>query len=191
MSVHATPLVRNLAAVNKIDLATVPGTGVGGRITKHDVFAAAARRASANAPTNPAAPQPRVDQAKREIHNKITAGYAPWRPDLGGYPTGSAASDDRFEIVESGRAASVEEQMNGALFELTRGAAGERPSAKTWYIRDNNEPRFFENPDGTWGWEYSAVPAAQLPPPERPNPQKAAEEAHQAQQLEASLRRFI
>ena len=38
---YVTPLVRKLAADNGVDLATVTGTGVGGRIRKQDVLAAA------------------------------------------------------------------------------------------------------------------------------------------------------
>jgi pyruvate dehydrogenase E2 component (dihydrolipoamide acetyltransferase) len=38
---YVTPLVRKLAAENDIDLASVKGTGVGGRIRKQDVLAAA------------------------------------------------------------------------------------------------------------------------------------------------------
>src|SRR5215208_713411 len=38
---YVTPLVRKLAAENNIDLSTVKGTGVGGRIRKQDVLAAA------------------------------------------------------------------------------------------------------------------------------------------------------
>ena len=49
-----TPLVRKLAADKGVDLATVTGTGVGGRIRKEDVLAAAERAA---APV-PAAPAP-------------------------------------------------------------------------------------------------------------------------------------
>jgi 2-oxoglutarate dehydrogenase E2 component (dihydrolipoamide succinyltransferase) len=51
-SPYVTPLVRKLAAENKVDLATVKGTGVGGRIRKQDVLAAAQPKAA------PAAPQP-------------------------------------------------------------------------------------------------------------------------------------
>jgi len=40
-SPYVTPLVRKLAAEHGIDLATVPGTGVGGRIRKQDVLEAA------------------------------------------------------------------------------------------------------------------------------------------------------
>ena len=62
-----TPLVRKLAADNGIDLATIKGTGIGGRIRKQDVVAAAeaakapepapaAAAAPAQAPAAPAAP---------------------------------------------------------------------------------------------------------------------------------------
>ncbi|MFZ8981648.1 MAG: 2-oxoglutarate dehydrogenase, E2 component, dihydrolipoamide succinyltransferase, partial [Candidatus Nanopelagicales bacterium] len=46
---YVTPLVRKLAAEKGVDLATVSGTGVGGRIRKQDVLAAA-ERAAAPAP---------------------------------------------------------------------------------------------------------------------------------------------
>ncbi len=52
-----TPLVRKLAADNGVDLAAVTGTGVGGRIRKQDVLAAAeAAKAAAAAPAPAAAP---------------------------------------------------------------------------------------------------------------------------------------
>ena len=51
-----TPLVRKLAAENDIDLSAVKGTGVGGRIRKQDVLAAAeAKKAPAPEPAAPAA----------------------------------------------------------------------------------------------------------------------------------------
>ncbi|MET8895584.1 2-oxoglutarate dehydrogenase, E2 component, dihydrolipoamide succinyltransferase [Streptomyces albogriseolus] len=54
---YVTPLVRKLAAENGVDLATVKGTGVGGRIRKQDVLAAAeAAKAAAAAPAPAAAP---------------------------------------------------------------------------------------------------------------------------------------
>ena len=53
---YVTPLVRKLAAERGVDLATVVGTGVGGRVRKQDVIAAA-ERAAAPAPI-PAAPIP-------------------------------------------------------------------------------------------------------------------------------------
>jgi 2-oxoglutarate dehydrogenase E2 component (dihydrolipoamide succinyltransferase) len=42
---YVTPLVRKLAAENNIDLGSLSGTGVGGRIRKQDVLAAAEQRA--------------------------------------------------------------------------------------------------------------------------------------------------
>jgi len=55
---YVTPLVRKLAADNGVDLATVTGTGVGGRIRKSDVLSAAeAAKAAAAAPA-PAAAAP-------------------------------------------------------------------------------------------------------------------------------------
>ncbi|MFE5398064.1 2-oxoglutarate dehydrogenase, E2 component, dihydrolipoamide succinyltransferase [Streptomyces sp. NPDC056568] len=48
---YVTPLVRKLASENSVDLSTVKGTGVGGRIRKQDVIAAAeAAKAAAPAP---------------------------------------------------------------------------------------------------------------------------------------------
>ncbi|MEV5477135.1 2-oxoglutarate dehydrogenase, E2 component, dihydrolipoamide succinyltransferase [Streptomyces sp. NPDC052207] len=61
---YVTPLVRKLAAENGVDLSTVKGTGVGGRIRKQDVLAAAeAAKAAAAAPA--AAPAAAVPAAKK------------------------------------------------------------------------------------------------------------------------------
>ncbi|MFJ8136170.1 2-oxoglutarate dehydrogenase, E2 component, dihydrolipoamide succinyltransferase [Streptomyces sp. NPDC096013] len=56
---YVTPLVRKLASENGVDLSTVKGTGVGGRIRKQDVLAAAeAAKAAAAAPAPAAAAAP-------------------------------------------------------------------------------------------------------------------------------------
>jgi len=50
-SAYVTPLVRKLASDNKVDLGSLKGTGVGGRIRKQDVLdAASAVKAAAEAP---------------------------------------------------------------------------------------------------------------------------------------------
>jgi pyruvate dehydrogenase E2 component (dihydrolipoamide acetyltransferase) len=56
-SPYVTPLVRKLAAEHSVDLATLSGTGVGGRIRKQDVLAAAEQaRQAAEAPAPAPAP---------------------------------------------------------------------------------------------------------------------------------------
>ncbi|HYF15496.1 MAG TPA: 2-oxoglutarate dehydrogenase complex dihydrolipoyllysine-residue succinyltransferase [Phycisphaerales bacterium] len=68
--VRATPLARKLAEENRIDLATVHGTGAGGRIREQDVIAAMQGRGSngshhapAAAPAQPSAPAPEKQAA--------------------------------------------------------------------------------------------------------------------------------
>ena len=53
---YVTPLVRKLASDSNIDLASVKGTGIGGRIRKQDVLEAAAAAAVTPEVTRPAAP---------------------------------------------------------------------------------------------------------------------------------------
>jgi 2-oxoglutarate dehydrogenase E2 component (dihydrolipoamide succinyltransferase) len=57
---YATPLVRKLAADNNVDLSSVKGTGVGGRIRKQDILAAAdeAKKAADEAKKAAEAPAP-------------------------------------------------------------------------------------------------------------------------------------
>jgi pyruvate/2-oxoglutarate dehydrogenase complex dihydrolipoamide acyltransferase (E2) component len=59
---YVTPLVRKLAAENGVDLAALRGTGIGGRIRKQDVIAAAEAKAKAAEPA-PAAAAPRAAAA--------------------------------------------------------------------------------------------------------------------------------
>ncbi len=53
---YVTPLVRKLASENAVDLTTVKGTGVGGRIRKQDVLAAAEAKKTPAPATAPSAP---------------------------------------------------------------------------------------------------------------------------------------
>lgn len=61
---YVTPLVRKLAAENNIDLNSITGTGVGGRIRKQDVLAAAEAK-KAPAPAAPAAAAPATAAAPK------------------------------------------------------------------------------------------------------------------------------
>ena len=64
-SAYVTPIVRKLARDLGVDLATVSGTGVGGRLRREDVeAAAAAARAAAAAPAPAAAPAAKVEAVR-------------------------------------------------------------------------------------------------------------------------------
>jgi pyruvate dehydrogenase E2 component (dihydrolipoamide acetyltransferase) len=53
---YVTPIVRKLAADMGVDLSTVIGTGIGGRIRKEDVVSAGSQPVTTTAPAAPAAP---------------------------------------------------------------------------------------------------------------------------------------
>ena len=64
-SIYVTPIVRKLARDLGVDLATVSGTGVGGRVRREDVeAAAAAARAAAAAPAPAPAPAAKVEAVR-------------------------------------------------------------------------------------------------------------------------------
>ena len=71
---YVTPLVRKLADKHEVDLSTIKGTGVGGRIRKQDVLAAAngggaatASSAAEQSPAGPRASTHRVDLSKQDL----------------------------------------------------------------------------------------------------------------------------
>ena len=69
---YVTPLVRRLAAQKGVDLSTIVGTGVGGRIRKQDVLAAADGTVAAPA-TPPAAPPVAAPVAAPVSSSPVTA----------------------------------------------------------------------------------------------------------------------
>jgi 2-oxoglutarate dehydrogenase E2 component (dihydrolipoamide succinyltransferase) len=85
-SPYVTPLVRKLAAEHSVDLAGLTGTGVGGRIRKQDVLAAAeqaqqaaaqpAPAAAAPAPPSAAAPAASALRGKTEKMSRLRATIA-------------------------------------------------------------------------------------------------------------------
>ncbi|GGP91441.1 2-oxoglutarate dehydrogenase E2 component (dihydrolipoamide succinyltransferase) [Actinomadura coerulea] len=79
---YVTPLVRKLAAEHSVDLGTVKGTGVGGRIRKQDVLEAAraaqqAAQQQAAPAAAPAAPAPAPAQAPAGRHAAPAPAGAP------------------------------------------------------------------------------------------------------------------
>ncbi|KRE55486.1 2-oxoglutarate dehydrogenase, E2 component, dihydrolipoamide succinyltransferase [Phycicoccus sp. Soil748] len=81
-SSYVTPLVRKLAAENKVDLGSLKGTGVGGRIRKQDVLdaaKAAEEAAKAPAPASAAAPAASAAQAASSAPSAGSAAVSPKR----------------------------------------------------------------------------------------------------------------
>jgi 2-oxoglutarate dehydrogenase E2 component (dihydrolipoamide succinyltransferase) len=73
-AVYVTPLVRKLAKEHDVDLASVTGTGVGGRIRKQDILAAAeAAKAAAEQAKAAPAPQPAAAPAAKSAAPALTA----------------------------------------------------------------------------------------------------------------------
>ena len=65
VSAYVTPLVRKLAAQHGVDLNSLEGTGVGGRIRKQDVLdAAKAKEAEKEAPAEEAKPEAPAEESK-------------------------------------------------------------------------------------------------------------------------------
>jgi len=67
---YVTPLVRKLASDNNVDLASLKGTGIGGRIRKQDVLDSAAAAKAAVPPAPAGAPTPAASAAGSGISPK-------------------------------------------------------------------------------------------------------------------------
>ncbi len=89
---YVTPLVRKLATEHDIDLATVAGTGVGGRIRKQDVLAAAAERSKAEQARREraAAEQPKPGQPDTEQPGPVPARSTSVQPAAPAQPAATA-----------------------------------------------------------------------------------------------------
>lgn len=81
--IRSSPLVRRLAKENSVDLAQVPGTGAGGRVSKHDILSAieggGAQQARPGEQSRPSMPPPPatggqgrpVDQARTAFESAV------------------------------------------------------------------------------------------------------------------------
>ncbi len=101
---YVTPLVRRLAAEEGVDLSTVQGTGVGGRIRKQDVQEAARRRREAPAPAAPTTPaaaaQPRPVAADTTLRGR-TEQMSPLRRSIADQMAESQrVSADLTQVIE-------------------------------------------------------------------------------------------
>ena len=127
---YVTPLVRKLASEHGIDLGTVTGTGVGGRIRKQDVLdAARSGRGTAPAPAAAAPPQQAppaapAAPAPAEVPSLATptapaaAAPAPAAPATTAPATGPAAADGG--PATNGRSAIVPSRLRGTTEQMSR-----------------------------------------------------------------------
>ncbi len=76
-SAYVTPLVRKMAAQHGVDLASIVGTGVGGRIRKQDVLDAAQKQGKDTTPTQPAAAAAAAAQPAQPAQPAAAAPGAP------------------------------------------------------------------------------------------------------------------
>jgi pyruvate dehydrogenase E2 component (dihydrolipoamide acetyltransferase) len=123
---YVTPLVRKLAAEHGIDLGTVPGTGVGGRIRKQDVLDAARERRGTQEPQPVAVPQqagppPEVPQqaAAPAAAPPAPAPAAP-APAAPAAAPAAAASAGTAPAADTGRPAIVPSSLRGRTEKLSR-----------------------------------------------------------------------
>ncbi|MCW2621972.1 MAG: 2-oxoglutarate dehydrogenase, component, dihydrolipoamide succinyltransferase, partial [Frankiales bacterium] len=86
---YVTPLVRKLAAEHGVDLATITGTGVGGRVRKQDVLDAS-QKPAAPAPAAPAPSAPAATPAPTPAAPRAPAPSAP-APTVTSQPVKAAA----------------------------------------------------------------------------------------------------
>ncbi|MEY4166791.1 MAG: 2-oxoglutarate dehydrogenase, component, dihydrolipoamide succinyltransferase, partial [Acidobacteriota bacterium] len=98
-SLRSSPLVRNIARENSVDLTQVPGTGLGGRITKDDILGFIASRQAPTAVSAPAA-VPSV------------AAPAPAAPPAPTVPTHAAGERVRIEALTTMRRRIAENMLN-------------------------------------------------------------------------------
>jgi 2-oxoglutarate dehydrogenase E2 component (dihydrolipoamide succinyltransferase) len=84
--VRSSPLVRKIAKENNVDLAKVPGTGLGGRITKEDIEAFIAKHAG-GAPAPAAVPTPAPAAPAEPAAAPVPAVTTPLQP-VGGVTPG-------------------------------------------------------------------------------------------------------
>jgi 2-oxoglutarate dehydrogenase E2 component (dihydrolipoamide succinyltransferase) len=104
---YVTPLVRKLAAQSGVDLSTVRGTGVGGRITKQDIFDATHRPAG----TAPAGPPTAAGPVAAPAAPPAPAAAAPAAPAPAAHAPAAPAPAPAPAAVASSPAGSRTEKM--------------------------------------------------------------------------------
>jgi pyruvate dehydrogenase E2 component (dihydrolipoamide acetyltransferase) len=110
---YVTPLVRKLASENGVDLSTIAGTGVGGRIRKSDVLAAADRAAAARAEAAAAAASvSAVAPAASTLSAPDTTDAPTTQVEPGGVPGGSRGRTEKMSRLRQTIAARMVESLH-------------------------------------------------------------------------------
>src|SRR5690606_500128 len=99
VSAYVTPLVRKLAAQHKVDLNSLSGTGVGGRIRKQDVLDAARKAEEAAKATPPAEAAPAASAPAASAPASSEAGKAPAAPAAASPKRGTEEKMSRLRKV--------------------------------------------------------------------------------------------
>src|SRR6185437_7842095 len=122
---YVTPLVRKLASEHGIDLATVTGTGVGGRIRKQDVLdAARSGRGTAAVPAPAAAAPPQQVAPAAPAPAEVPSLATPTAPattapaTTAPATTGPAAADGA--PATNGRSVIVPSRLRGTTEQMSR-----------------------------------------------------------------------
>jgi 2-oxoisovalerate dehydrogenase E2 component (dihydrolipoyl transacylase) len=114
-SARMTPAVRRLAREHSVDLSSVNGTGIGGRITREDVEGAVAGGAAGTPPTAPATPEtahPKAKTAEPAAPSPVAEGdslkkLSPMRRAIAKQMTRSLAVPTAYIMVEVDMSAVV------------------------------------------------------------------------------------
>jgi len=83
--IRSSPLVRRIARENQVDLAQVPGTGAGGRISKRDILAAVEGSAASAGTPAAASPRPAMPPPSAPLSGALEAGVPRERMYFGHY----------------------------------------------------------------------------------------------------------
>jgi pyruvate dehydrogenase E2 component (dihydrolipoyllysine-residue acetyltransferase) len=113
---YVTPLVRKLAVEHAVNLETVTGTGVGGRIRKQDVIEAARAQRGSPAPT-PQAPQAPQDAAAAAAAVPQQAQQVPGEPPS---PAGLLPAAQPPTAPAARRPAEVPSSLRGTTQRMSR-----------------------------------------------------------------------
>jgi pyruvate dehydrogenase E2 component (dihydrolipoamide acetyltransferase) len=116
---YVTPLVRKLASEHGIDLATVAGTGVGGRIRKQDVLDAA-RSGRGTAPSPAASPPAAAEAPAAAAPSPAARADAPSPVAAPSQPAAAAAAPADQGPAGNGRNAIVPSRLRGTTEQMSR-----------------------------------------------------------------------